>query len=165
MLLGIANFPSDKLTQFQARELRSSNIPTKAKLTYYQDKSLTLQLQYKSADQWSTCFNLESSASLPLKLPTAPYLGFSAETGELSENFDIISVEAKTIYSTSGSSGSPGSKQEASRRGGRGGRGGRPEESSGGWGWFFIKMILFIGVAVGGYLGWTMYRTSKRTRF
>ena len=137
-------------------------MPTKAKLTYFQDKSLKLELQYKTEDQWSTCFSLEPTASVPLKLPNVVYLGFSAETGELSDNFDIISVEARNMYSVGGSSSSPGSKQESDRR--KGGKI-RKEQSSGGWGWFFLKMILFAGVVVGGYVGWTMYRTNKRTRF
>jgi lectin, mannose-binding 2 len=151
-----------KADTVQARGLRGASVPTKAKLTYFQDKSLTLQLQYKSEDEWSSCFSLEPSASMPLRLPNVVYLGFSAETGELSDNFDIITVEARNMYSPTGSSGSPGSKHESSRR--KGGLG-RKEPSSGGWGWFFVKMILFIGVVVGGYVGWTMYRSNKRTRF
>lgn len=152
-----------RLTEVKARGLRAASIPTKAKLTYFQDKSLTLRLQYKSEDEWSTCFSLEPSVSTPLKLPNVVYLGFSAETGELSDNFDIISVEARNMYSSSGSSGGgAGSKQESSRR--KGGKV-RKENSSGGWGWFFFKIILFAGVVVGGYVGWTMYRTNKRTRF
>lgn len=146
----------------QARGLRGANIPTKAKLTYFQDKSLSLQLQYKTDDRWSLCFSLEPSASLALKLPNVVYLGFSAETGELSDNFDIISVETRNLYSLGGSSGDPGSKQESSRK--KSGRG-RRERESGGWGWFFFKLIMFAGLLVGGYVGWTMYRTSKRTRF
>ncbi len=100
---------------------------------------------------------------MPLKLPNVVYLGFSAETGQLSDNFDIISVEARNMYSAAGiSSSKPGSKQESNRR--KGGKI-RKEQSSGGWVWFFLKMILFAGVVVGGYVGWTMYRTNKRTRF
>ncbi|ERF71879.1 hypothetical protein EPUS_01794 [Endocarpon pusillum Z07020] len=108
-----------------ARGLRAASVPTKAKLTYFQDKSLKLQLQYKTEDQWSTCFSLEPTTSMPLKLPNVVYLGFSAETGELSDNFDIISVETRNMYSTGGSSSSPGSKQEADNRkaGGKGGKG------------------------------------------
>ena len=150
------------LTSFQARGLRGASIPTRARLTYFQEKSLSLQLQYKSEDQWSSCFSLEPSASMPLKLPNVVYLGFSAETGELSDNFDIISVEARNMYSPAGSSGGPGSKQESSKRKGEMRR---TKESSGGWTWFFIKMVMLVGVIGGGYVGWTMYRTSKRTRF
>jgi lectin, mannose-binding 2 len=158
----IEKWHDSRLTAFQARGLRAASVPTKAKLTYFQDKSLTLQLQYKSEEQWSSCFSLEPSASMPLKLPNVVYLGFSAETGELSDNFDIISVEARNMYSASGSSGGSGSKQESSGR--KGGKI-RKEKSSGGWGWFFFKMIMFAGVVAGGYVGWTMYRTNKRTRF
>jgi lectin, mannose-binding 2 len=99
---------------------------------------------------------------MPLKLPNVVYLGFSAETGELSDNFDIISVEARNMYSSGGSGAGLGSKQESSKS-----KAGKiqKKKSSGGWGWFFIKMILFAGVVVGGYVGWTMYRANKRTRF
>lgn len=146
----------------QARGLRAASIPTKAKLTYFQDKSLTLQLQYKSEDQWSSCFSLDATESQPLKLPNAVYLGFSAETGELSDNFDIISVESRNMYSSSGSTTSPKPKKESSRR--KSGRV-RKEKVGGGWGWFLFKLVLFAGVVAGGYVGWTMYRTNKRTRF
>jgi lectin, mannose-binding 2 len=156
--------PEHQADYLQARGLRAASIPTKAKLTYFQDKSLTLQLQYKKEDEWSTCFNLEPSTSMPLKLPNVVYLGFSAETGELSDNFDIISVESRNMYSSGKSSGGAGSKQESSSRS-KAGKVQKKKSSGGGWGWFFIKMILFAGVIVGGYVGWTMYRANKRTRF
>ncbi|RFU29178.1 hypothetical protein B7463_g7165, partial [Scytalidium lignicola] len=39
-----------------ARGIRGANTPTKARLTYFQDKSLKLELQYKNVDQWTVCF-------------------------------------------------------------------------------------------------------------
>lgn len=99
-----------------------------------------------------------------MKLPNIVYLGFSAETGELSDNFDIISLESRSMYSTSGSSGgSPRSTQASSRR--KGGKVYKQTSSGGGWMWFFFKMLMFVGVVVGGYVGWTMYRANRRTRF
>ena len=39
------------------------------------------------------------------------------------------------------------------------------EKERGSWRWFILKIVLFGIVVVGGYVGWTMYRASKRTRF
>ena len=38
----------------------------------------------------------------------------------------------------------------------------RGGQSGGGWIWFFLKVLMVPIVLVGGYVGWTMYRTSKR---
>lgn len=133
-------------------------MPTKAKLTFFQDKYLDLKLQYKKEDEWVDCFHLESTADRPLKLPNTAYLGFSAETGELSDNFDIISVETRNMYQAVTSKTGTGKSDYGSRRGGRG----RPEKKSGSWSWFFFKVILFFGVLGGGYVGYTMYRSNKR---
>ena len=142
----------------QARGLRGANVPTKAKLTYIQDKSLSLQLQYKAEDSWVDCFSLEPTAEKPLKMPNAAYLGFSAETGELSDNFDIVSVETRNLYSPTGSPGRPNDNRR-----GRGGRGRKEKQSGGGgWGWFFLKIIIFCVVAGGAYGGFTMYRANQR---
>ena len=86
------------------------------------------------------------------------YLGFSAETGELSDNFDIISVETKNMYTTVASSEA---KVDTSSSGKSKGRP-KARKAGGGWGWFFVKIVL-VGVAIGGgYVGWTMYKTSKQ---
>ncbi|KAK4942919.1 hypothetical protein LTR10_017495 [Elasticomyces elasticus] len=140
-----------------ARGLRSASVPTKAKLTYFQDKSLTLQLQYKSTDAWIDCFNLESKPELPLKMPNTAYLGFSAHTGELSDNFDIISVETRNLYNPVAAN-TGRAQAAAARASGRG----RPEKKSGGWGWFFFKVLLFGGLVGGGYVGYTKYYKPKQ---
>jgi len=63
----------------KARGIRGSNIPTRAKLTYFQENYLLLDLQYKNIDQWVQCFNVPN-----VTLPQVAYLGFSAHCGELS---------------------------------------------------------------------------------
>lgn len=92
-----------KTDLIQARGLRGASVPTKAKLTYFQDKSLTLQLQYKSEGQWTECFSITPADGRPIKLPSTAYLGFSAHTGELSDNFDVIEVETRNLYNPMGS--------------------------------------------------------------
>jgi mannose-binding lectin 2 len=90
-------------------------------------------------------------------MPNTAYIGFSAETGELSDNFDIVSVETRNMYQAVDSKGRQGA-DPGSRRGGRG----RPEKTGGSWTWFFFKVILFFGLVGGSYVGYTMYRANKR---
>ena len=51
-----------------------------------------LKIQTKFWDQWDDCFTLQD-----IKLPEMPYLGFSAHTGEVHDNHDIISVTTSTM--------------------------------------------------------------------
>ncbi|KAG8416550.1 hypothetical protein J3459_007521 [Metarhizium acridum] len=145
-----------ELAGCSARGIRHASVPTKMRLTYIQDKQLKLDLQYREEDEWTSCFEVDN----PPQIPNIAYLGFSAETGELSDNHDIISVSTKNLYN------SPGSTTDRA-----GANKGRPihnnvvkEGSS--WTWFFSKIILFF-VAVGGvYVGYTAYRAkSKSHRF
>jgi lectin, mannose-binding 2 len=133
-------------------------VPTKALLTYFADQNLTLALQYKNEDEWTPCFSIPS-----LKIPSVAYLGFSAETGELSDNHDLISVETRNMYQAAGT------PQQGGKGGSRKGRGRKSgnasESSSGGWGWFFFKFIMFGMVVAGSYVGYTMYRANKRPRY
>ena len=142
----------------QARGIRGAGIPTKARLTYYQDKSLKLELNYKAENEWTLCFETGAVA-----IPSVAYLGFSAETGELSDDFDIVSVQTKNLYNASpmDSSKSGGS---ASLPKGKGNKGyeSKQRKEGGGWGWWFVKIVLFCIACGGAYVGFTMYRTSKR---
>lgn len=154
--------PANTLTQ-QARGIRSSSVPTKIRLTYFAEKSLTVTLQYKAENEWTECFETG-----PLTLPSVSYLGFSAETGELSDNHDIISIETKNKYINKGYSdqaAAGASGPYGTEKGGRGGRQFRREKERGSWKWFFFKVFVFGGVVVGGYVGWTMWRASQRDRF
>ena len=80
--------------------MRNADFPTRAKITYFQDKELTMDLMYKNEDEWTRCFQIPD-----IKLPSVSYLGFSAETGELSDSHDIISIDTKNLYSPSGQTG------------------------------------------------------------
>ncbi|KAL8796364.1 MAG: hypothetical protein Q9195_001271 [Heterodermia aff. obscurata] len=147
-----------ELTGCSARGLRSASVPTKIRLTYYQEDSFRVELQYKAADEWTDCF--ETGA---LKLPPVNYLGFSAETGELHDNHDIIQVQSYNMYMSeawkSTESGDRGGKNKKGK-----GKNYDPNRGrqSGGWAWFFLKLLLLPVIAAGGYVGWTMYRASTR---
>jgi mannose-binding lectin 2 len=126
------------------------------RLTYIQDKQLKLELQYKEEDEWTLCFEVDS----PPQIPNIAYLGFSAETGELSDNHDIISISTKNLYNSPGiaTKGAPKNKGPNVKS--------HAVKEGGSWTWFFTKIILFF-IAVGGaYVGYTAYRTkSKSHRF
>ena len=128
------------------------------RVTFIQDRFLKVELQYKNVDEWTECFTTG-----PITLPGICYLGFSSETGELSDNHDIISVSTTNKYATR--QYTEGQKQEANRPGRNKGKGysATSSQSSGSWNWFFLKIVLLFVICVGGYVGWTMYRTSKRS--
>jgi mannose-binding lectin 2 len=146
------NFPLTSIKQ--ARGLRNANIPTKARVTYFAEKSLKVELMYKKEDEWTPCFDVPN-----IKLPGVTYLGFSAETGELSDNHDIIKVETKNLYSPSGAAGTP---KDYSKNAYKPNQYAKKEGSGGGWGWFFLKFVLFGLVVTGGYVGFTVLRANRR---
>lgn len=121
-------------------------------------------MQYKTTDTWTQCFKVTAEDGKgPIKMPNTAYLGFSAHTGELSDNFDIMNVETKNLYSpvagqNRNSQGGPPNRTPPTFKSSK-------KQSSGGWGWFFFKIILVILVAGGGYVGYTAYRTKQRKAY
>jgi lectin, mannose-binding 2 len=135
-----------------ARGIRHASVPTKFRLTYFQEKKLKLELQYKNENEWTLCFETDE----PPSIPQVAYLGFSAETGELSDNHDIISINAKNLYQAAGSTGgksTPGSSR---------GKKVVPKKEGGSWTWFFVKTIFFFVLVGGGYVGYTAWRTNSK---
>lgn len=95
-------------------------------------------------------------------MPKTAYLGFSAHTGELSDNFDIMTVETKNLYSpVAGQRGSPGGPPNRVQPMLKSSK----KQSGGGWGWFLFKIIVFILVAGGAYVGYNAYRTKQRREY
>ena len=116
---------------------------------------------YKKEGEWTKCFEVEG-----VKLPTVTYLGFSSETGELSDNHDIMKVETKNLYSPTGQvKSSAGSKDSSRSKKSKSSSQGPRSTESGGWGWFFVKFLIFGVVVAGGYIGFTVYRAKQRDRF
>ncbi|KAJ9484582.1 hypothetical protein VN97_g8785 [Penicillium thymicola] len=152
---------ANELAGCSARGLRSAPVPTKARLTYFQDKSLSLELQYKSEDTWTECFSLSAEDS-NIAIPSVAYLGLSAETGELSDNHDIVSLKAENLYSLNRSNNNKGKSTE-DRSKGRVRPSSKPVKEKSSWSWFLFKTVLFFAVIVGGYFGWTVYRTKARS--
>lgn len=151
----------------QARGLRGATVPSKGKLTYFQDKSLELQLQYKSTDSWTDCFKVTADDGKgPIKMPNTAYLGFSAHTGELSDNFDIVSVETKNMYQPSAGQSGRGPREGGPNRINNPTTSAyTPKKQGGGWGWFFFKLVIVILGVGGAYVGYTAYRTKQRKQY
>ncbi|KAJ8610068.1 hypothetical protein MRB53_038795 [Persea americana] len=142
-MVGDGNTPYDQPNDGKANEKAGCS-----------DQNLKLELQYKSEGEWTTCFD-----TTEIRVPSVSYLGFSAETGELSDNFDIINVSTKNLYSAS----APGSSSTKKTAGTAQKANSSTSTSGGGsWAWFFIKIVLFFAVCGGGYVGFTLYRSQKR---
>lgn len=157
---------ANELGGCSARGLHNSGHRNMARLTYVPNGFLSLELNYKGRDTWEKCFVVEG---IDLKGPNYGKIGFSAQTGELSENHELISSKVykfkkppKTFeelqYIMSG-------KEIPEEVRARSASYGKPESISkkqgGSWGWFFVKFLLFIMAIVGGYVGYSLYRAQK----
>ncbi|KAI1309525.1 hypothetical protein EDD11_004074 [Mortierella claussenii] len=112
-------------------DFRGKDVPTKARISYSSDSQhLKLQLQTQEWDQWHDCFSLSD-----VKLPPAFYLGFSAITGEVHDNHDIISVTTKVL-----AKGEDFASQKRNNT--------PPPSAKAGFGWV-IKFLAGSGVFVG----------------
>jgi lectin, mannose-binding 2 len=150
----------------QAHGVRNGQNASRIKLRYFHDKSLDVSLSYDAEHKtWEKCFSLPS-----VKLPSVAYLGFSAETGELSDNHDLVSVETRNLYELNQNSntihaGSAGA-QSGADKGGRRRRKGQKEGGRSSWTWLLVKFVMMGFLIAGVYIGFTAYRSQKnRSRF
>ncbi|GAA6036842.1 hypothetical protein JCM8097_006308 [Rhodosporidiobolus ruineniae] len=73
-------------------DFRRTDVTAKARLTYFKGKFLELAVHHAKWDEWTTCFAVEG-----VELPSNPFLGFSALTGDVSDNHDIISISTSNV--------------------------------------------------------------------
>lgn len=74
--------------------LNPSNGYSKARIVYIKDGYLSLDFNFNGLDEnWTNCVTLTN-----IHLPLVKYLGFTAETGDLSENVDIIENKIFALY-------------------------------------------------------------------
>ncbi|KAB5593277.1 L-type lectin-like domain-containing protein [Ceratobasidium theobromae] len=141
----VANDGSKNELAACSANIRKSDIATKLKLTYFKGEYLNLQLQYKGWDEWTECFSVWD-----VTLPSTPYLGFSAITGDVSDAHDIISISTMSAILGDLPATVPTRKTAAS-----------------GGVWNFMSVLLKLAavglVCVAGLAGWRAYsRTTKR---
>lgn len=135
----------------QAR-FRKSPFPTRARITYF-GKTLKVDLDVGGSNQWMTCVTLNN-----VQLPPAGYVGFTAATGDVADDHDILSVTT-TQYIL------PDRPQvEALRRAAipqdipaakRGTKAEKVKNESAPWQafvWTVVVVVALVGVAVVGYL-------------
>ncbi|CAL1711508.1 unnamed protein product [Somion occarium] len=127
---------------------RRTNVATKLKITYIKDAYLDVKIQYKAWDEWSDCFTVPN-----VELPLAPFLGFSALTGDVFDNHDIISI---TTYSAILSS--PDAPRD--KIGVGIGSSSRLAGSSS-YFWTLVKFALFVGVCAGAFYGYRTYSSRQ----
>ncbi|KAJ7108434.1 legume-like lectin [Mycena crocata] len=123
---------------------RQTNVATKLKITYVKNGFLDVKIQFRAWDEWTDCFRKEK-----VDLISAPFLGFSAMTGDVFDAHDIISV---TTYSAvlspaSAQRDKPGTTFFS-----------RAPDGKGTWLGFFFKLFLFAGVCAGAYYGYGEYK-------
>lgn len=61
----------------------------------YQDKRLTVTYKLESAKEWSSCFEVPK-----ITLPKGYHFGFSAATGDLADDHDIMSITVTDLQSS-----------------------------------------------------------------
>ncbi|KAG9017243.1 hypothetical protein FRB90_001261 [Tulasnella sp. 427] len=121
--------------------VRRNDIKTKIRIRYKKDKGLEVLLQYKGWDEWTPCFELKD-----FTMPTMPYLGMTAITGEVHDAHDIISVSSHSIVLNP-----PNLQVDDSVKKGRKSPFAASKEGEGSWFGFFFKLILVVGVVAGAY--------------
>ncbi|TPX32761.1 hypothetical protein SeMB42_g07581 [Synchytrium endobioticum] len=83
-------------------DFRNKDHPTRAKVRYSRHEYLQVQLNVQGLNVWETCFVANN-----ITLPTTAYMGFSAWTGDVSDNHDILRVASSSIINP-GSRGAGG---------------------------------------------------------
>ena len=100
-----------------------------------------------AGDDWTECFTVHG-----ISLPTAPFIGISAMTGDVSDNHDIVAV---TTYSALLSS--PDAPRDQFRTN-------KPTDAETSFLPTFVKFVLFCGVVAGllyGYKNYALRQAGK----
>lgn len=150
---GLAN----EITGCSARGLHNPKEISKARITYVKNGFFSLELNYKARNRWELCFE-----KINFDIGKPVYIGFSAQTGELSEAHDIFKMNIYRLDNPPRSytevdyhlNGNKNAQINSSKE----------EESSSLWTWkgFFTKSFLFILVILTIYIGYTIYRAKNQ---
>jgi mannose-binding lectin 2 len=151
---------ANEIVACSARGLHNARQVSKARLTYSKDQFLSLELDYKGRNKWEKCFE---TSQVQIKRPA--FLGFSAQTGELSENHDLYEVRVYSLKNPPISYGEVDYYQNGNKNADiRRPTDGSKASSSGSWAMFSLKFVMFIFVAVGVYFATATYRAHARKK-
>ncbi|KAF7979023.1 hypothetical protein HWV62_44001 [Athelia sp. TMB] len=134
---------------------RRSNVATKLKVTYVKGSYLNVAVHHKAWDEWTDCFTIRD-----ITLPVTPYVGFTAVTGEVTDNHDIITVNSYSAIMSQDDQPRDrltGIKDMFSPRKGSSKR----VAEGGSWIGTIFKFGLFLGVCVGAVLGYKAYQQKN----
>ncbi|KAI8801295.1 vesicular integral-membrane protein VIP36 precursor [Cladochytrium replicatum] len=156
-MLGDGNTAYDHDNDNKATELggcggdfRAKDWPTKAKVKYIKNGYLQVQLNVRGNDDWEDCFLVRN-----VSLPAQGYLGFTAMTGDVHDNHDILRLSVNSIVNPADyrKPGKPAAESQSETRGSK-------SSSGGGRVWVWL-LAIFILVAVG-YGAYAVYNQSQR---
>lgn len=144
-----------------ARGIREGESNKRGRLTYYKDRYLKFELSYSTTGHWEECFKVDS-----VDVPNVVYLGFTAITGEVSDNHDLISISSKNIFSSEAYVAKPDSKGRRPNSAARGATG--AQKKGGGilsWIWSLLKLVMLAALLYGAFLGWRRYKAGKEKQY
>ncbi|KAM0750162.1 hypothetical protein T439DRAFT_302090 [Meredithblackwellia eburnea MCA 4105] len=73
-------------------DFRRTDVTAKARITYFKGQFTEVAIHHAKWDEWTTCFTIEG-----LELPSNPFLGFTAHTGDVHDAHDIISITTSNV--------------------------------------------------------------------
>ncbi|KAI9308736.1 legume-like lectin family-domain-containing protein [Cunninghamella echinulata] len=148
---GLLSYDNDKdgrTTELAGCEadFRAKSFPTRARLTFYKNNYLQFEVQWRDEESWDQCFKVPD-----VKLPNQFYLGFTAHTGDLSDNHDIISITTRTLVPVEKVVDMPKVDK-------------KPKKSSSGFFSFIIKIVLAAGLVGVLFVGYRMYEKNNQMK-
>ncbi|KAI9099882.1 legume-like lectin family-domain-containing protein [Phlyctochytrium arcticum] len=135
-------------------DFREKSWPTAGRVRYIKNSSLEVAVKYETDGFFKDCFIVNN-----VTLPTTGYLGFTAHTGGVSDNHDIIKVVTKSITNPTYHQGVPleQAKQAAARE--------AVLSSSSGFSHFLIVVLSIGGFLAACYGIWVALRVKEERSF
>ncbi len=143
------------------RGIHSQDSPSTIKLTYLKGHYLRLEYASNGDGDFTECFHKED-----ITLPGGLHVGFTAHTGQVSDNQDILRVETRLInIKNKYHVGQNMRKQTAIRQNqikkNRGNALNRSQSASGGFISFLWKVLLAAVILCVAYAAFTIWRISQ----
>jgi len=92
LMYNAENDGEDTISEACSMKIRDQNNPTRVKIVHVKNSYVEVSLTNDENPEYTHCFTIKKPV-----LPKSGYLGFTASTGEATDNHDIISVSTKGI--------------------------------------------------------------------